>query len=426
MTELAINLGSMQDEPARFQFQFKHMQSRMDVQTVSTLIRPPLKIAIVTDTWAPEINGVAHALLQLCKGLQQQGNSIFLIRPEQSEACIDFKPDHECLVRAQSIPKYSGLQFGWPQLIKLTKALKQNQVDIVHIVTEGPLGFAMLQLARSLHIPVSSGFHSAFHDFSRYFDLAFLMKPVQHYLRWFHNNTHLTCVPSQETANALRKLGFTCPLVVVGRGVDQQRFSSRYYSTELRQQWSAGEHTRVMLYVGRLSPEKEVDVLISAYRSMQAPQGAMQNKLVIVGDGPDRLRLEQLATGLDVIFMGGVSGQALSQAYASADVFVFASQVETFGNVVLEAMASGLPVIAYNAACAQLHIRSEQTGWLCSLSHTDEFIRLMQQLPERQKLKTMGIEAANDAAKIGWQHPVQQFEQALYKVVDQAVHASFY
>ncbi|WP_373686351.1 glycosyltransferase family 4 protein [Acinetobacter sp. YH12096] len=419
MTESAINLGRMQDEPARFQFQFKHMQSRMDVQTVSTLIRPGLKIAIVTDTWAPEINGVAHSLLQLCKGLQQQGNSIFLIRPEQSESCQDFKPDQECLVRAQSIPRYSGLQFGWPQLIKLSKALKKAQVDIVHIVTEGPLGFAMLQLARSLQIPVSSGFHSAFHDFSRFFDLAFLMKPVQHYLRWFHNNTQLTCVPSQDTADALHRLGFSCPLVVVGRGVDHSRFSPSHYRAELRQQWQADEHTRVMLYVGRLSPEKEVDVLISAYRSMLAMDA--RTKLVIVGDGPDLERLMQLAKFLDVIFMGSLSGQALSEAYASADVFVFASQVETFGNVVLEAMASGLPVIAYNAACAQLHVRNQQTGWLCHLSRTDEFIRLMQQLPQRSKLKTMGIEAAKDAAKIGWQYPVQQFEQALYRVVDQAM-----
>ena len=151
-----------------FKFSFKNQNLNPKFQhnySIQTLIRPPLKIAVVTDTWAPEINGVAHSLLQLCKGLQQQGNSIFLIRPEQSESCQDFRPDQECLVRAQSIPRYSGLQFGWPQLIKLSKALKKAQVDIVHIVTEGPLGFAMLQLARSLHIPVSSGFHSAFHDF---------------------------------------------------------------------------------------------------------------------------------------------------------------------------------------------------------------------------------------------------------------------
>ena len=401
-----------------FKFSFKNQNLNPKFQhnySIQTLIRPPLKIAIVTDTWAPEINGVAHSLLQLCKGLQQQGNSIFLIRPEQSESCQDFRPDQECLVRAQSIPKYSGLQFGWPQLIKLSKALKKAQVDIVHIVTEGPLGFAMLQLARSLQIPVSSGFHSAFHDFSRFFDLAFLMKPVQHYLRWFHNNTQLTCVPSQDTADALHRLGFSCPLVVVGRGVDHSRFSPSHYRAKLRQQWQADEHTRVMLYVGRLSPEKEVDVLISAYRSMLAMDA--RTKLVIVGDGPDRERLMQLAKSLDVIFMGSLSGQALSEAYASADVFCFASQVETFGNVVLEAMASGLPVIAYDYACANLHVQHGETGWLSRLGHQQGLIQQMLGLPDQQKLQQMGAQARKKAEKVGWQYPVRQFEQALYSLV---------
>nr|WP_278357270.1 glycosyltransferase family 1 protein [Acinetobacter lwoffii] len=403
-----------------FKFSFKNQNLNPKFQhnySIQTLIRPPLKIAIVTDTWAPEINGVAHSLLQLCKGLQQQGNSIFLIRPEQSESCQDFRPDQECLVRAQSIPKYSGLQFGWPQLIKLSKALKKAQVDIVHIVTEGPLGFAMLQLARSLQIPVSSGFHSAFHDFSRFFDLAFLMKPVQHYLRWFHNNTQLTCVPSQDTADALHRLGFSCPLVVVGRGVDHSRFSPSHYRAKLRQQWQADEHTRVMLYVGRLSPEKEVDVLISAYRSMLAMDA--RTKLVIVGDGPDRERLMQLAKSLDVIFMGSLSGQALSEAYASADVFVFASQVETFGNVVLEAMASGLPVIAYDYACANLHVQHGETGWLSRLGHQQGLIQHMLGLPDLQRLQQMGAQARKKAEKVGWQYPVRQFEQALYSLVQQ-------
>ena len=421
MKRHSIDLLYLRDGFNRFHFQFKKLQSRMDVESLSTLIRPSLKIAIVTDTWPPEINGVAHSLLQLCKGLQQRGHSIFLIRPEQQDQCLDFQPDQECLVRAQSIPKYSGLQFGWPQLIKLSKSLKTAEVDVIHIVTEGPLGFAMLQLAQAQKIPISSGFHSAFHDFSRFFDLAFLMKPVQHYLRWFHNNTQLTCVPSQDTANALRSLGFNCPLVVVGRGVDHTRFSPQHLSTALRQQWKVGEDTRVMLYVGRLSPEKEVDVLISAYRSMQV-KGNQFTRLVIVGDGPDRERLEQLAMGLDVIFMGSLSGQALSEAYASADVFVFASQVETFGNVVLEAMASGLPVVAYNAACASVHVRS-QTGWLSELGRTDDFIRHIQGLPSRKVLQHMGVCAAQDAAKVGWQHPVQQFEQALYQVVEQTLVA---
>jgi len=138
---------------------------------------------------------------------------------------------------------------------------------------------------------------------------------------------------------------------------------------------------------------------------------------VIVGDGPDREKLQRLSGG-GVIFTGSLSGARLSEAYASADVFVFASQVETFGNVVLEAMASGLPVLAYDNACAHQHVRHQQSGWLCALGSSAEFLRLMCQLPQRSVLKRMGLGAREDIQDIGWQYPVQQFEQALYSAAE--------
>ena len=199
-------------------FDLKQLRQQKTKMTLplEELTRPRLKIAIVTETWPPEINGVAHSLLQLCKGLKKQGHKILLIRPEQKGICAEFQPYRECLVKAQRIPKYSGLQFGWPQFLKVRHAVEVFAPDVVHIVTEGPLGLAAQQTARFLEIPVSSGFHSPFQEFSRFFDLAFLVKPIQHYLKWFHNHTAITCVPSRETAEALRKFGVTCPLVVVG------------------------------------------------------------------------------------------------------------------------------------------------------------------------------------------------------------------
>ena len=170
-----------------------------------------------------------------------------------------------------------------------------------------------------------------------------------------------------------------------------------------------------MLYVGRLSPEKEVEVVVNAYIAMK--QTSQQNiKLVIVGDGPDRSRLEVLCEGHDVIFMGNLTGLNLAQAYASANVFVFASQVETFGNVVLEAMASGLPVIAYDYASAHLHVKNGETGWLSPLGQIDKLIQSIHHLPNNQQLKIMGIQARETVLNVGWQHPVRQFEQALYGV----------
>ena len=421
----ASNLLRQQNFPENFQFYFKkNKQDRIfdDTATLNGLIRPRLKIAIVTETWSPEINGVALSLLQLCKGLQKQGHKILLIRPEQKQLCDQFLPNQQCLVKAQAIPQYPSLQFGWPQFLKVSQALDQFAPNVVHIVTEGPLGLSVLQAAKTKGIPVSSAFHSPFQEFSRYFDLAFLIKPIQRYLRWFHNNTQLTCIPSKDTEYILREFGICCPLVVVGRGVDVTHFSPQHYSSILRQQWQATPSTQVMLYVGRLSPEKEIDVLVQAYLSIKKNNPDI--KLVIVGDGPERGRLEILCLGHDVIFTGNLSGQKLAQAYASANVFVFASQVETFGNVVLEAMASGLPVIAYNYACAHLHIKHGLTGWLSSLGDKTGFMQSMYQLPSNQQLKHMGLEARKAVQHIGWQYPVQQFEQALYTVAMETVMTS--
>ncbi|RZF50864.1 glycosyltransferase family 1 protein [Acinetobacter halotolerans] len=418
----ATSLLKQEQFPESVKFYFKRKQlkdQQNELSELQDLVRPRLRIAIVTETWPPEINGVALSMMQLCQGLQRLGHKILLVRPAQKEVCTEFHPEQECLVLSQPIPKYPSLQFGWPQYIKVSKAFEKFAPDVVHIVTEGPLGLTALQAARSKKIAVSSGFHSPFQDFSRFFDLAFLVKPIQRYLTWFHNSTDVTCVPSQYTEQALRGFGVTCPLVVVGRGVDTAKFSPKHRSTQLRQQWGVDADTRVMLYVGRLSPEKEVDVLIKSFHALQAQQGT-NFKFVIVGDGPDRVRLSKLTTSKDVIFMGSLSGRELAAAYASADVFTFASQADTFGNVVLEAIASGLPVVAYDYVCAHQHVKQEITGWLSPLGNTADLIQSICQLPALPQLRQMGLLASESVQQSSWQFPVQQLEQALYQVAKES------
>ncbi len=405
-------------EPRRFYLKQQYQHNiQQELSILEETLKPKLKITIVTETWSPEINGVANSLLQLCKGLQTLGHRIQLIRPIQKTICADFQAEQECLVWAKSIPKYADMQFGMPQYVKVSKAIECFAPDVVHIVTEGPLGLTALYAAQAYQIPVSSGFHSTFHDFSRFFDLALLVKPIESYLRWFHNHTVLTCVPSQTTLNQLKAFGVTCPLVEVGRGVDTTRFHPEHRSEQLRQCWQADSNTSVLLYVGRLSPEKEVDVLIQSYLNIKKQQ-SRKLKMVIVGDGPDRKRLTEMANGSDVIFTGSLTGKSLAQAYASADVFVFASQIETFGNVVLEAMSSGLPVVAYNYASPQRYIKQGITGWLSPFGQVAHFMQTIIQLPEQKVLRCMGTQARQDIESVGWQYPVKQFEQALYHVAN--------
>lgn len=403
-------------ERNRFHFK-RHNHADSEVQLVEGLVRARLKIAIVTETWPPELNGVALSLLQICKGLQRLGHKILLIRPDQKQKCLDFAPNKECLVTGQVIPKYTQMQFGWPQYRKVSKAFDEFMPDIVHVVTEGPLGLAVLQSAKSKNIPISSGFHSAFQDFSRFYDLAFLVKPIQHYLKWFHNNTQLTCVPSQDTAQAILNFGVTCPIEVIKTGVDVEKFSPVFKSSAQRRKWGACENTTVMLYVGRISPEKEIQLLIDTYIGMRR-EPERKLKLVIVGDGPDRVRLEKYSQSAGVIFTGSLTGNVLAEVFASADVFVFASQVETFGNVILEAMASALPVVAYDYAAAKLHLDAN-TAWLCPLGQKQNFIQNMQQLPNNKTLHAMGQQAMQNVQSVGWNHCVQQLEQAFYRVVQE-------
>lgn len=419
MTNLAtVGLLKQDHFPDSFKFYFKLQKNQNKIDEINVLndfARPRLKITIVTETWSPEINGVAHSLLHLCQGLQRLGHRIQLIRPAQKSQCTAFQAEYECLVWGGRIPKYTDMQFGLPQYTKVNRAISHFAPDVVHIVTEGPLGLTALYVAQAHQIPVSSGFHSTFQDFSRFFDLALLVKPIERYLRWFHNQTVLTCVPSQTTLNQLQNFGVTCPLVEVGRGVDTTHFLPEHRSEQMRLHWHADTNTTVLLYVGRLSPEKEVDVLIKSYLLLKQ-QCSRKFKMVIVGDGPDRQRLSDMAYATDIIFMGSLTGQALAQTYASADVFVFASQVETFGNVVLEAMASGLPVVAYHYASPQRYVQHGKTGWLSPVGQVAHFMQHICQLPHCDTLRQMGRQARLDIENVSWTQPVKQFEQALYQV----------
>ena len=379
---------------------------------------PALHIAIVSETWPPEINGVSFSMLQLAKGLQQRGHSILLIRPQQKNdgrISVDFRPDMECLVKAQAIPKYNQLQFGMPQIFKIGQAFDTFKPDIVHIVTEGPLGLAALNQAKMRDVPVSSGFHSSFHDFSRHFDLAFLLRPIQQYFRWFHNNTDLTCVPSEYTRDMLQQFGVTCPMQVVGRGVDGSRFHPRFRDSALRRQWQADDQTTVLLSVGRVSPEKELPVIFQAYAQLKHHQPTRKFKMVVVGDGPSFKQYQQDYP--DVIFMGAQVGEALSKSYASGDVFMFPSRIETFGNVALEAMASGLPVLGYDYACVGQMVEQGISGWKIPFDDVTAWQQQVLDIPDLDALNQMGKHAAAVAAQYGWNRPVNDFEHALINCV---------
>ena len=413
-----------------------------------------LHIVLVTETWAPDVNGVAMSLLQLMQQLSAMGHRISLIRPAHARSVIEAREaqpkqvampitqqarpinkdsaeplstqstqsciSHLLTVKGLPIPRYPDLQFGMPAYFSIKKSLQQWQPDVVHVATEGPLGLASLMAAKRLKIATTTGYHTQFHDFSKHFGLGLIATPLIAYFRYFHNWSQATCVPSQKTKADLAELKFK-RLVEVGRGVDIIRFNPNKRCESLRESWGAGQQHTVLMMVSRLSPEKGIDVVIKAYQALQMQQLHRAIKLVIVGDGPDKARLQAMAQGSDdIIFAGSQTGEALAQHYASGDVFVFASQVETFGNVVTEAMASGLPVFAFDDAAAGMLV-DDHCGGLASLNDITGFIEMVANLPKTQQLKLAGINARNKVLGMSWQRPAQQMQAMFYQVTGHSI-----
>ena len=387
--------------------------------------RPSLHIALVTETWLPDINGVASSVYQIMRELKSMGHRITLIRPKQSDEVEQHTlttglntaaVTTDLQVPSLPIPYYPHLRMGLPCYRFLTKQLRKLRPDIVHIVTEGPLGLAALIAGKQQSIKVSSGYHTAFHDFSRYFGWKVVSLPLLAYMKRFHNQCNATCIPSQTTQHQLAEFGFK-HLYQVGRGVDTARYAPSKRSQALRQSWGVGEGTTVLMCVSRVSPEKGMDTVIKSFKALQLQQLHRHVKLVIVGDGPYKEALvKRHANDTSIIFAGFKTGEALASYYASADAFVFASQVETFGNVVTEAMASGLPIFAYHDAAAALLV-DDSCGKTVPLGQEQRFIEMISELPKQQQLDQMRLAARHKVAAFSWQKPAQEMLTMFYEVL---------
>ncbi len=376
---------------------------------------PTLRVAVVTETYPPEVNGVSMTIARFVDGLRQRHHDVQLVRPRQHAADTPQTGDgfEDVVVRGLPIPRYSHLKMGLPATRALCRLWTRQRPDLVHLVTEGPLGWSALQAARQLKLPISSDFRTNFHAYSAHYGLGWLRPAIVAYLRRFHNRTALTMVPTEAMRRELALLGFQ-RLQVVARGVDTELFRPERRSEDLRQSWGAGPQTTVALYVGRLASEKNLDTLVAAWRAMH--QARPDSVLVLVGDGPARAELQRQCP--QAVFAGQRSGIDLAAHYASADVFLFPSITETWGNVTPEAMASGLCVLAYDCAAAAQLIRSGENGVLAPFDDTHAFVRRAVRLATVHDANpSMRHSARRTAAEMGWDGVVGQLEAALLHTV---------
>ena len=369
-----------------------------------------LRISMVSETYPPEVNGVARTEQLMVEGLCGRGHRVQLVRPRQSPGERPLvEPFAELLRPGMRIPRYPSLRMGLPSKGALRRAWSAARPDVVHIATEGPLGGSALAAARELGIPVATDFHTNFHAYSGHYGAAWLSWPVTAYLRRFHNRADCTMVPTDEMARDLARLGFE-KLRVVGRGVNAQTFSPAKRDPALRAKWGAGEGTPVALCVSRFAPEKNFPLVLEAYRAMR--EAWPETRLVLVGDGPMTAELER--AGLGIVVAGRLVNGALSAHYASADIFLFASETETYGNVTMEAMASGLGVVAYDYAAARQHIVHGRSGLLAPVGDRERFVAHAVALAcDLPRARALGRQARAAAEPLGWDRAVREFEAVL-------------
>lgn len=392
----------------------------------ATFGRP--RIAIVTETFAPEINGVAHTLKQVTQRLTPQCD-IQVIRPAQSaeitasaKPAITIKegiqyaknpqkqqqlqqPIIQILVKGLPIPAYPELRFGIPCRRQLETLWQRHTPAAIYVATQGPLGWSALGAARKLKIPIVSGFHTNFHRYSHYYGMGWLQQLVQKYLKHFHNRTHFTLLPTHQVAEEAAAMGISNGRAC-SRGVDTHQFHPRHRCDLLRQSWGADKQTPVLIYVGRLANEKNVMLAITAFKRIQ--QQAPESKMVMVGSGP--LEATIASRHADIILAGVKRDAELAACYASADIFLFPSETETFGNVILEAIASGLALVSYNLAAASHYLTNNESAMLAPPGNEDQFCQLALELVTRPaELSRIRKNTESVCRSMGWQAIANQF-----------------
>jgi glycosyltransferase involved in cell wall biosynthesis len=388
--------------------------SRLEVEVE----RPPdpsgrWHVCVVTETFPPEVNGVAHTLGHLVARLRARGHLVSVVRPRQpGDPAVGARNPGLTLVPGVALPGYAAVRAGLPAGGLLRARWRRSPPDAVYVATEGPLGWSAVRAARRLGLPVLSGFHTNFRPYARHYHLGWATGIVATYLRHFHNRTAGTLVATTALGDQLSAQGFR-NVRVLGRGVDGRLFNAGRRSASLRRSWGVSDRDPVALCVGRVAAEKNVRLAIAAYRAMQ--EHVPSARLVIVGDGPQRRALERRHP--DLFFTGMLTGESLAAHFASADLFLFPSETETFGNVTLEALASGLVVVAYDYAAARAHVEPGRTGLLVPHGDGRAFVEAAVALarsPERMSQMRRQVEVS--VAHLDWDRVVERFETLLSSV----------
>lgn len=368
-----------------------------------------MKIAIFSDTIFPQVNGVARTLKKLTDHMEKRSVKFEIFTPEMKDS-----HSYPNINQFTSLPffLYPECRTAIANPKKMIETLSKFNPDIIHIATPYFMGLYGIHCGKHLNIPMVASYHTHFDQYLKYYKMGWLSPLLIRYMKWFHQPFERIFVPSHETKDKLESLGFHS-LSIWSRGVDCIRFQPDKYTGRIREQYNITEK-HLLLFVGRLAPEKDLTTLMQIIEHF--PSNLQKNvHWLIVGDGPSYSEVSKLVKSKEnVTLTGYLRGEVLVEAYASADLFVFPSTSETFGNVVLESLASGTPAIVSNSGGVKEIVQNNKTGKICMKQDKDSFIKaIVDLLIDEKNRQWMGSEARQYALQQSWECIMDEFLKEL-------------
>ena len=365
-----------------------------------TMLRPQPRVALIASSYNYIRDGVALTLNRLVSYLERRGVQVLVFAPVSKQAAFEH---HGTLIPVPSValPTRAEYRLALGLSGKAMQRLRDFGPNIIHVALAPDfLGYGALNAARKLRIPIVASYHTRYETYLKhYWYAAGLTNMLRRYLRYAYGSCQEVYVPSQSTIDALLADGFRNNFRLWPRGVDNIQFSPAKRSSSWRRKYGIDEDELIILFISRLVREKQLDTLVATLRTVEAAGVAFQS--VVVGDGPERGALERQLPR--TIFTGFLEGDLLAQAYASADVFTFPSETETFGNVTLEAMASGLPCVCANATGSRSLVLHGKTGYLVRPGSVSDFAKCIIELALNPDLRQrMGTASRERSLSFSW------------------------
>ena len=356
-----------------------------------------MRVALFSDTYHPQVNGVARTLKRLTDHYEKRRIEYKVFVPDLHDQKSSYPNVHSFTSFPFFLYPECRTAIANPKTI--VKQLRDFSPSLIHVTTPLTMGLYGIRGAKKMQIPLVASYHTHFDMYLNYYRMMWASPLLWKYMKWFYSQADRIFVPSEETKLHLEGQGFS-DLSIWGRGVDCSAYTPEKRNDSLREKYKI-EKKYILLYVGRLAPEKDLDTLEKTIKYL--PEEVKdQVHWLIVGDGPMKKELMEKTRGEDVTFTGYATGEELAGIYASSDLFVFPSASETFGNVVLEAFASGLPAVVANKGGVTNIVEHNQTGRIAEAHRYQSFIHHIIDMLDEDRLQYMKRKALQMAEKQSW------------------------